>query len=79
MARSKLRRGECERGFGGKKKIVSSATVPQLNAYSRLSDSFSLKRDERERKIKKLSRRRDCVTQNTPGAGHSHPGKPLLA
>jgi len=83
MARSKLRRGEfwarvVSEGLG-KEKWVNSAPVPHLNANSRLSDSVSLKRDERERKIQKVSRRRDCVAQITPGAGHSRPGETLLA
>ena len=47
------------------KRVVSSATVPHLNANSRLSDSFSLKRDERGRKIKK-SHAGETVSPKTP-------------
>jgi len=68
MVRSKLRRKNVseswERGFG-ERKLRSSAPTTHLNANSRLSDSFSLKRDERERKIKK-SRAGETVSPKTP-------------
>jgi len=37
-------------GLERSEKVSKSATVPHLNANSRLSEPFSLKRDERERK-----------------------------
>ena len=49
----------------GKENWTSSASVPLLSTISRLSDSFSLKRDERERKIKK-SRAGETVSPKTP-------------
>jgi len=64
-------------GLGQRKRVVSSATVPHLNANSRSSDWFSLKRDERERKLKSLAQAR-YFAQNIPGTGHSRPGEPRL-
>ena len=68
IARSKLRRGESERDVGeglGEKKMRNFCPCPDLSANSRLSGSFSLKRDERERKIKK-SRAGETVSPKTP-------------
>ena len=49
----------------GEKKIRDFCPCPDLSANSRLSDSFSLKRDERERKIKK-SRASETVSPKSP-------------
>jgi len=73
----KTEKEERERELGarvwGKENCISSAPVTHLNAISRLSEMSVIG------KLKKISRRRDCVAQNTPGAGHSRPGEPLLA
>jgi len=46
----KTEKEERERELGAKRESEQSATVPHLNVNSRLSEPFSLKRDERERK-----------------------------
>ena len=48
-----------------RKRAMSYATVPHLNANSRSSNCFSLKQDERERKIKK-PRAGETVSPKTP-------------